>query len=82
LTHLEISVEGDSLLVKVTPQPGFPRKDSPPPPAPPPMHLGFTGEDRLLVLDGPQKGGRVEVMREQGRVAWLHMGGRMHKRQP
>lgn len=80
LTHLEISVDGDSLLVKLTPQPGFPLKDSPAAPAPPPMHLGFTGDDRLVVLDGPQKGGRVEAIRAAGQVAWLHMGGRAHKR--
>lgn len=81
MAHLDISAEGDHLRVAVTPQGGFPDKDSPPPPAPPPMSLYLVGEDRLKVTDGPQKGGRLEVIRgADGQVAWLRMGGRVHRK--
>ena len=81
MSHLQVSAEGDRLRVIVTPQGGFPYKDSPPAPAAPPMTMVFVGKDRLMVADGPQKGGKVEAIRdESGQVAWLRMGGRVHRR--
>ncbi|MFN8441116.1 MAG: serine hydrolase domain-containing protein [Caldilineaceae bacterium] len=81
MTHLEVSSEVDHLRVVVTPQGGFPYKDSPPAPAPPPMSFYFVGDDNLLITDGPQKGGHVEVVRNsEGQVAWLRVGGRVHRK--
>jgi CubicO group peptidase (beta-lactamase class C family) len=59
---------------------GFPTKDSPPPPAPPPFTLGMIEEDRLMILDGPMKSSKVDIIREaDGSIGWLR-AGRIHKR--
>jgi len=60
----------------------FPTKDSPPPPVPPPMSLALCEKDHLLVLDGPTKGMRGEVIRKpDGSIRWLRFGGRIHIRE-
>jgi hypothetical protein len=59
---------------------GFPDKDFPPPPAPPPATLDLIAEDRLMVLDGPMKSGTAEIIRNpDGSIGWLRFG-RIHKR--
>ncbi len=81
LAHLDVTVQDGGLLMNVTPQPGFPYKDSPPSPAPPPVPLAFISDAELFVTDGPLKGGHVDVIRDEaGRVAWLRASGRVHRR--
>lgn len=82
LTHLEVSVVENGLLVKTIPQGGFPYKDSPPGPAQPPSTLAFVTEEKLIFVDGPLQGGRAEVIYDtDGSVAWLRVGGRIHRYQ-
>jgi CubicO group peptidase (beta-lactamase class C family) len=81
LSHVEVTLDGDALQVQFLPQGGFPDKDSPPGPQMPPSRLAFVGEDRLLFVEGPAKGGRVELGRDsEGQVAWMRVGGRIHRR--
>jgi len=76
--HLELL--GGNLVGQITYKMGFPDKDDPPPPPPPPFRLGVIEEDRLMVLDGPSKSSKVEVIREEdGSIGWLRMG-RVHKK--
>jgi CubicO group peptidase (beta-lactamase class C family) len=61
---------------------GFPTKDTPPGPPPPPMSLGLFEKDRLLVLDGPFKGARGEAIRKpDGSIGWLRFMLRINVRE-
>jgi CubicO group peptidase (beta-lactamase class C family) len=63
------------------PKGGFPKRDSPPRPAPPPFELAFTSRDELVVLAGPGKGGTAQLLRDdRGEIEWLRVGGRLHRR--
>ncbi len=71
---------GGRLIGKIIYKMGFPDKDFPPPPAPPPATLDLIAEDRLMVLDGPMKSGTAEIIRNpDGSIGWLRFG-RIHKR--
>jgi len=78
--EIELGLLGGRLVGQVTPKGGFPAKDSPPPPTPPPMSLALCEKDRLLVLDGPYKDMRPEIVRRpDGSIGWLRLGC-IHKR--
>jgi hypothetical protein len=81
MTHLAVTTTENGLHIDTIPQGGFPHKDSPPAPKMPTSTAVFVGEDRLLFIDGPARGGRAEVLRDAaGRIAWLRVGGRVHAR--
>lgn len=81
-SRLELAVESGRLRVQLTPKGGFPTKDSPPEPAPPPVLAALCGPDQLIVLDEPLAGARGEFLRDAaGRIVWLRIGGRVHARQ-
>lgn len=75
-----VRVEGDSLVVESVEKGGFPTPDSPPGPAVPPVRALMCGPDRFVVVEEPEKGAQGEFLREDGEVAWLRTGGRMHRR--
>lgn len=82
LNAIELSLHDGGLVAQVTPKGGFPTRDSPPRPAPPPTRVAFVAEDRILALDPPFAGGRAEFVRHpDGRIAWLRWGGRLAARQ-
>jgi CubicO group peptidase (beta-lactamase class C family) len=69
------------LVAESRPKGGFPKRDSPPRPAPPPFELAFSSPDELVVLDGPGKGGTAQLLRDpDGRIVWFRAGGRLHRR--
>jgi CubicO group peptidase (beta-lactamase class C family) len=77
----DLHVAEGKLVAEVRPKGGFPKRDSPPRPAPPPFELAFTSRDELVVLDGPAKGGTAQLLRDDdGRIVWLRAGGRLHRR--
>jgi len=81
-TGIDVGLLGGKLVAQVVQKRGFPTEDTPIPPAPPPMSIAVCGDDRLLVMDGPFKGGIVQIGREQdGSVGWVRMGGRICVRQ-
>jgi len=79
---IELGVLGGKLVGQMTYKGSFPTKDAPPPPAPPPMSLALCEKDRLLILDGPFKDAKAEVVRKRdGSIGWLRASGRLHARQ-
>jgi hypothetical protein len=83
LNDLELSIRDDGALkLQNIPRGGFPKPDSPPGPTAPLTHLNFATPDLAYVADGPSKGATAEFLRNaDGNIAWLRMGGRVHKRQ-
>jgi CubicO group peptidase (beta-lactamase class C family) len=82
LSHAQVSIVGDGLQIQVIPQSGFPLKDSPPAPQPPPAPAAFVAQDRFIVTAGPMRDNRGEFIRDaQGGVAWIHLGGRAHAKE-
>ncbi len=77
-TELEIGVLAGRLIGQILPKGGFPTKDTPPGPPPPPMTLGVIAPDRLMVLDGGMVEAKADVIRrDDGSIGWLRAGGRL-----
>jgi CubicO group peptidase (beta-lactamase class C family) len=81
LQDVELRREDAGLVLVITPKGGFPKKDSPAPPAPPPMPVAFHERDRVFVSDGPGKGMEAEFLRaDDGSISWFRVGGRVMQR--
>jgi CubicO group peptidase (beta-lactamase class C family) len=81
LTRVELRAEDRQLVAQVRPKGGFPTPETPAPPAPPPVRLAFTAEDRVVAQEPPFRDNRAEFVRDgAGRIAWLRWGGRLHRR--
>ncbi len=78
---IQITREGERLIMLVVDRGGFPKKDSPPRGEQyPPMEFRFYDETHYKVMDGVMKGAGGEVLRgADGRVAWFRLFGRVHK---
>jgi CubicO group peptidase (beta-lactamase class C family) len=82
LDDIALTPNDGALTMQYTPKGGFPEKDSPAPPAPPPMRLALCEGDRAVVLDGPMRDTFGEFLRDpDGTIVWLRFGGRIHARQ-
>ncbi|MBN1137186.1 MAG: beta-lactamase family protein [Anaerolineae bacterium] len=81
MVDLELGMLADQLVGQIRYTAGFPTKDSPPPPCPPPMTLGLCEPDRLLFLNGRLQGLAVDVVRDaDGAIDYLRAGYRLQKR--
>jgi hypothetical protein len=81
LDSCELELRDGALVLQVTPKGGFPTKDSPASPTPPPTRLALCGDDCVIGLDEPFKDARGEFLRNpDGSIAWLRIGGRVHAR--
>jgi len=81
-SDLDLTLDDEGLILHVTPRGGFPRKDSPARPAPPPMRVAVIGEDRVVVVEEPFQGQQAEFLRRpDGGIAWLRLGLRAYARQ-
>nr|QRD81070.1 lipolytic protein [uncultured bacterium] len=81
LTDVELGVLGGRLVAQYIPKGGFPTKDTPPPPLPPPTWLALIEKDRLMVMAGDAKESKVDVIRNpDGSIAWLRSGGRLYRK--
>ncbi len=81
MSELNLSLEDDTLCLRMLPKAGFPTAETPPAPAPPPATCALCEPDRLLVLDGPMKESTIEFIRDEaGEIGWARMG-RIHRRQ-
>ncbi len=79
---LEIGILGGRLVAQAAEKGGFPTRNCPPPPLEPPAALGLCEQDRLLVVDGPGKGMRIDVIRRpDGAVGWLRVGLRLVRKE-
>lgn len=82
LSDIAVTNDGSSLALQVIPKGGFPDKNSPPGPKPPPAPAAFYAPDSILITEGPSREGKGEFIRnEQGEIVWLRFGGRLHRRQ-
>jgi CubicO group peptidase (beta-lactamase class C family) len=81
LGRVTISPKGERIRIEVEPFGGFPTRDTPAPPAPPPMEAFFYTPDRWMITGGAQHGVRGHfIRRENGEIAWLRLGGRLYRR--
>lgn len=77
----DLKIGDNQLVYHHIPLGGFPRPDSPPGPAMPPMRIAFYDRDRVIGLDEPLKGALGEFFRDaRGRVRFFRIGGRAHQR--
>jgi hypothetical protein len=78
-SDVELRAEERRLVGRTTYKAGFPTKDTPPLPPPPPATLAFYDTDRVFVEEGPLTGTRGDFVRDgDGRIAWFRSGGRLH----
>jgi CubicO group peptidase (beta-lactamase class C family) len=77
----DLKVKGAHLVYHHIPLGGFPRPDSPPGPAMPPMRFSFYDEDKVIGLDEPYKDALGDFIRdEKGRLRFFRVGSRAHKK--
>jgi CubicO group peptidase (beta-lactamase class C family) len=77
----DLVLRDGALILQMTPKGGFPTKDSPASPTPPPTRLALCGDDRVIALDEPFKDSQGEFLRNpDGSIAWLRIGGRIRAR--
>lgn len=82
LADIELRVQQGELILQSIPKGGFPDRNSPPGPTPPPSRLAFTREDRVIALDGWSKDVSGEFLRDpSGRIVWFRFGGRVRARE-
>jgi CubicO group peptidase (beta-lactamase class C family) len=81
LTDVELDLANEGHLVaQLTPKGGFPTRDSPPGPTPPPTRVEFIGADLIVTMDPPFSGLQGQFLRDDsGRVGWLRIHGRIHR---
>jgi CubicO group peptidase (beta-lactamase class C family) len=78
-TEIELRAGESRLVGQTTSKTGFPTKDTPPLPPPPPATLAFYNADKVFVEAGPLTGTRGDFVRaDDGRIAWFRSGGRLH----
>jgi CubicO group peptidase (beta-lactamase class C family) len=76
LLAVELKRDDGKLMLVITSKGGFPKKDSPPMPSPPPTPVAFYAPDRLFSTDDTP--GEAEFLRaDDGSIAWFRVGGRV-----
>jgi CubicO group peptidase (beta-lactamase class C family) len=79
--RIEVSVEDGELVMRSMTKVALAKEFERKPPPLPPAHLVFCGPDRVLVTDGPTRNTQGELLRDAtGEIAWLRIGGRIHRR--
>lgn len=79
LSNYTLELEGDTLTLRTEPNRASPGEDISPPV--PPSRLALTTQpDLLLALDPPFENAKAEFLREDGEIAWLRIGSRVHRR--
>ena len=80
-SDIEIKTDAGKLMMQPHPKGGFPTKDTPPGPTPPPFRVGLVGEDRIAMIEPPIKDIQGEFIRNpDGSIAWLRWGSRIRAR--
>jgi CubicO group peptidase (beta-lactamase class C family) len=77
----DLKVKGKYLVYHHIPLGGFPRPDTPPGPAMPPMRFLFYTNDKVIGLDEPYKDALGDFIRDaRGELQFFRIGGRAHKK--
>jgi CubicO group peptidase (beta-lactamase class C family) len=74
---LDVSIDGDRLMIRTRTKQSFMSDDVPPPD--PPAAFAFQAEDRVTAEEGATEGQFIRT--GDGSVGWLRIGGRIHVRQ-
>ena len=75
----DVTIKEGGLLLTVVNEPRNDEAETPPPV--PPGPFVFVGDDDILALEGTFEGSKGHFARdEQGKVKWLHLGGRIYHR--
>jgi CubicO group peptidase (beta-lactamase class C family) len=79
--RFDLKTRGKYLIYHHIPLGGFPRPDTPPGPAMPLMRFLFYDKDKIIGLDEPYKDTLGDFLRdEKGKLQFLRIGGRAHKK--
>jgi len=77
----DLKIKSGYLVFHHIPLGGFPKPDSLPGPAMPPMRISLYKKDQTIGLDEPMKDALGDFIRdEKGRVKFFRIGGRAHKK--
>jgi len=77
----DLKMKGEHLIYHHIPLGGFPRPDTPPGPAMPPMRFSFYEKDKVIGLDEPYRDALGDFLRDEtGRLRFFRIGGRAHKK--
>lgn len=80
ISDLAVTLDGDALVVRTSLKQLVPGSLTTFP-DPAPSRFRAYAPDRLIGVEGPLRGARAEAIRgEDGRVAWLRLGGRIRRR--
>ena len=80
--EIEIGESDGRLTAEMNYLGGFPTRDDPPYPNPPPLKLVATEPDRFVVPDGPAKGAVIDILRDDGKVGWVRFQRRLFAKVP
>jgi CubicO group peptidase (beta-lactamase class C family) len=79
MTAVTLRPEDGALVLDIEFTGEFPADTQPP--VPPPTRVAFYGDDRIVALEGPLEETKGEFLRgPDAGLAWLRIGGRIHKR--
>jgi CubicO group peptidase (beta-lactamase class C family) len=77
----DLKVKRQHLIYHDIPLGGFPKPDTPPGPALPPVRFAFYEKDKLIGLDEPYQDATGEFFRDdQGELQFFRIGGRAHQK--
>jgi CubicO group peptidase (beta-lactamase class C family) len=77
----DLKVKGAHLIYHHIPLGGFPKPETPPGPAIPPMRFVFYEKDKVIGLDEPYKDALGDFIRdEREKLQFFRVGGRAHKK--
>lgn len=78
---LQVKRDGDrlSLNLQIKPDAMAAISSEPPPPLPV-MQAALSGPGRIVLLDGPYKNLECDIIRRDGAIRWLRVGGRLYTR--
>jgi len=78
---VDLEVKSGHLIYHDIPLGGFPRPDTPPGPALPPMQFSFYEKDKVIGLDEPYKDALGEFLRDdKSRLRFFRIGGRAYQK--
>ena len=80
-SDIVITLESGTLHVQSIAKRGFPNASAPVPPPGPKVPYAFYATDRAVATTGPQKGTRIDFIRNpDGSLGWVRVGGRIHRK--